>query len=188
MKRKWNNVTVVGFALSLLLAITMGCSSVDTTNMGRDSVNTMTYSPITATVGPTLHATIQVEQAVEPPLALLVTAREIGRLEFVNVDLPLPQSSAAPKVIRVEVCYQIQTFQPGSTYISQTRLYEMTTPDQAPLLLDDPTKQTALGPTCYKVGNFSVSPRGALVLGIGVIFGNIKDRILIGGIKLTFGK
>lgn len=178
MKKKWNSVIVVGFALSLLSVIYMGCSSIDT----------MTYSPITATVGPTLHATIKVEQAVSPPQALLVTARQTGRLEFVNVDLPLPQGSAAPKVTGVEVCYQIQTSQPGSTYINQTRFTEMTTPDQAPLLLDDPTDRTALGPTCYKVDNFSLSPRGALVLGIGVIFGDTEDKILIGGITLMFGK
>ena len=174
MKKKWYNI-IIGYAI-LLLTITMSCSSIDT----------MTYSPITATVSPTLHATIKVEQAVSPPHALLVTAKEIGRLEFVNIDLPLPQGPAAQKVTGVRVCYQIETSQLGSTYIKQTRMTEMTTPDQAPILLDDPTDQTALGPTCYQIDNFSMSPQGSLVLGLGVIFGDTEDKILIGGITLMF--
>jgi hypothetical protein len=177
MKEKENKL-IGWFALLLLPAITMGCSS----------IRTMTYSPITATVSPTLHATIKVEQAVSPPQALLVTAREIGRLEFVNVDLPLPQGTAAPQLTGVEVCYQIETSNPGSTYITQTRLTEMTTPNQAPILLDDPTDRTALGPTCYQVSNLSLSPRGSLVLGLGVMFGSTDDKILIGGITLMFGQ
>lgn len=177
MKEKGNKL-IGGLALLSLLAISMGCSS----------IRTMTYSPITATVSPTLHATIKVEQAVSPPQALLVTAREPGRLEFVNVDLPLPQGKAAPKVTGVEVCYQIETSNPGSTYITQTRLTEMTTPNQAPILLDDPTDRTAIGPTCYQVKNLSLSPRGSLVLGLGVMFGSTDDKILIGGITLVFGQ
>ncbi|XPS86894.1 hypothetical protein Dvar_49120 [Desulfosarcina variabilis str. Montpellier] len=62
----------------------------------------------------------------------------------------------------------------------------MTTPDQAPILLDDPTDRTALGPTCYQIDNFSMSPQGSLVLGLGVIFGDTEDKILIGGITLMF--
>ena len=177
MKGKGNKL-IAGLILMSLLVITEGCSS----------IRTMTYSPITATVSPTLHATIRVEQAVSPPQALLVTATEPGRLEFVNVDLPLPQGTAAQEVTGVEVCYQIETSNPGSTYITQTRLTEMSTPDQAPLLLDDPVHRTALGPTCYQVTNFSLSPRGSLVLGLGVMFGSTDDKILIGGITLMFGQ
>lgn len=172
------NERIGGLLLMLLLAITVGCSS----------IRTMTYSPITATVSPTLHATIRVEQAVSPPQALLVTATEPGRLEFVNVDLPLPLGTAAPKVVGVKVCYQIEASNPGSTYITQTRLTEMTTPNEAPIMVDDPTDQTALGPTCYVVDNFSVSPRGSVVLGLGVVFGSTDDKILIGGITLMFGQ
>ncbi len=165
-------------ALLFFLALSAGCTS----------IRTMTYSPITATVSPTLHPTIKVEQAISPPHALLVTATKPGRIEFVNIDLPLPQGTAAPKVTGVEVCYQIETSNPGSTYIRQTRLTAMTTPNQAPIIMEDPTDRTALGPTCYLINNLSLSPHGSVVLGLGVVFGSTDDKILIGGITLMFGQ
>lgn len=167
-----------GLALLFFLTVSVGCSA----------IRTMTYSPITATVSPTLHPTVRVGQAISPPHALLVTATEPGRLEFVNIDLPLPMGTAAPKVVGVKVCYQIEASNPGSTYITQTRLTEMTTPNEAPIMVDDPTDQTALGPTCYVVDNFSLAPEGSVVLGLGVIFGSTDEKILIGGITLMFGQ
>ncbi|HZM80040.1 MAG TPA: hypothetical protein VFC19_30265 [Candidatus Limnocylindrales bacterium] len=61
------------------------------------------------------------------------------------------------------VCYAISTTVIGRTYISQTRLTSMTTPNSAFVMLDDGLNQTAVGPLCYTVPA-GFTPTGALTL------------------------
>jgi hypothetical protein len=90
------------------------------------------------------------------------------------------------KITGVEVCYQINSAARGSTFISQTRLSEMTTPNQATVVLDDATDRTDPGPVCYSVAT-SVSPIGSIALNLRVIFGSTEDEIVLGGVRIFFG-
>lgn len=167
--------------LTLALAAT-GCA-----------VTTMNYSPRTATAdaaGPGVPVLITVESYLRPSTALVVRARqpigESDHIQWVQLDLPVPTGSAARGITGVEVCYQINTAAPGSTYISQTRLTEMTTPDQARVRMDDPTDRIDRGPACYSVPA-AISPTGSIALHLRVIFGNARDEIVLGGVRLFFG-
>jgi len=147
-----------------------------------------TYSPLTAVgVGPSGPATskISVEPYCCPSTAVVVKASEAvaeDDFQWVNLGLSGPQRT----VEAVEVCYSVKTAKPGSTYISQTRITDMTTPDQAMVRLDDATNRTDAGPTCYTV-EASVQPEGTLTLGLKVVFGSPADEIRIGMVRLERG-
>ncbi len=85
----------------------------------------------------------------------------------------------------VEVCYSLKVAKPGSTYISQTRLTDMTTPDAAHVKLDDPTDRKDAGPTCYRV-KAGFMPKGTVTLALKVVFGSTDDEIRLGMVKLYF--
>lgn len=85
----------------------------------------------------------------------------------------------------VEVCYEIKSKVPGSTYISQTRLTDMTIPNAALVKLDDGTDRKEFGPKCY-VAKGGFRPEGAVTLALKVVFGNINDAIIIGSTRLLF--
>lgn len=157
------------------------------------AITTMNYSPRSATAdaaGPGVPVLITVDSYLRPNTAIVVRAKqpigESDHVQWVQLDLPVPTGAAARRITGVEVCYQINTASPGATYITQTRLTEMTTPDQAPIRLDDATNRTDRGPACYAVAT-SISPVGSIVLHIRVIFGNTKDEIVLGAARLFFG-
>ena len=160
---------------------------------GCTSITAMTYSPITATAnGPSgpVTAKIEVQPHCCPSTALLVTAKSPALesdYQWVKLGLSVPSGPAASKVTGIEVCYEIETSQPGSTYISQTRITEMTTPDRAVVRLDEPTNRTDVGPKCYLTPT-SIVANGSLSLNLKVVFGNANDKIMLGGMKLLFGK
>lgn len=157
------------------------------------AIATMNYSPRSATAdaaGPGVPVLITVDSYLRPNTAVVVRAKqpisESDHIQWVQLDLPVATGTAARKITGVEVCYQINTDSPGSTYISQTRLTEMTTPDQAQIRVDDPTNRTDRGPACYSVAA-AISPIGSIVLHIKVIFGNTRDEIVLGAVRLFFG-
>ncbi len=147
-----------------------------------------TYSPLTAVgVGPSGPATsmISVEPFCCPSTAVVLNASQAvaeDDFQWVNLGLPGPQRP----VTAVEVCYSVETAQPGSTYISQTRITDMTTPDQALVLLDDDTNRTDVGPSCYTVET-SIEPEGTLTLALKVVVGSPADEIRIGMVRLERG-
>jgi hypothetical protein len=113
---------------------------------------------------------------------VVLTPRQvIGEGDFQWTVLGLPWDNAA--VTSVGVCYSITTAAPGTTYISQTRLVDMTTPNAAFVRLDDATDRTTTSPNCYTVPA-SVTPTGALTLELKVVFGSTADRIKLGLVKL----
>lgn len=175
-------ISLARIAGLLSLALLSGCTS----------ITAMTYSPITATAnGPSgpVTAKIEVQPHCCPSTALLVTAKSPVResdYQWVELDLPVPSGPAAPKVTGVEVCYGIETSHPGSTYISQTRITEMTTPDRTVVRLDEPTNRTDVGPKCYSTPT-SIVANGSLSLSLKVVVGNTNDKIVLGGMKLFFG-
>lgn len=151
----------------------------------------MTYSPLTGNgVGPNgpAGAKIKTEPYCCPSTALLVKANQpVGENDFQWVDLGLsvPGSAAGRRIAGVQVCYEIHAPLPDTTYISQTRLTDMTTPNAATVTLDDPTKRLAPGPTCYTVRS-AFRAKGTVTLSLKVVFGNIRDEIRLGMVRLYF--
>jgi hypothetical protein len=114
----------------------------------------------------------------------VVTAHGVVKetdFQWVEIGLVVPDEA---KVMGVVVCYQILTAKPRSTYISQTRLTSMTTPNVANVVHDDPTNLTSTTPVCYtsKASGFVV--KGTITLELKMVFGSAADKILIGGITL----
>jgi hypothetical protein len=145
-----------------------------------------TYSPLTAVGGgPSGPASskIMVEPFCCPSTAIVVTSStkvEEGDFQWVELGLPGP---TGPEIASVEVCYSLKAAEPGTTYISQTRLTDMTTPDAAHVKMDDGTDRKDPGPTC-SVSRAGFTPTGTVTLALKVVFGRAGDEIRIGMVKL----
>jgi hypothetical protein len=144
------------------------------------------YSPLTATaVGPAgPPSKLSVIAYSDPSTALQVTAGSVvseSDFQWIQLGLSVPDEITIREVV---VCYQVITAQPNSTYISQTRLTEMTTPNVATVRHDDPTNLTSTAPLCYtsKASPFTV--HGTITLELKMVFGSTSDKILIGGLTL----
>ncbi len=117
------------------------------------------------------------------PGALEITAETVvteDDYQWVIFPLILPDGG---KVTGVMIHYYINTTDPATTYIAQTRLSQMTTPDGATVMMDDDTDLYGPGPfehtsfASYQVG-------GANILELKVVIGNPDDSIVIGGIEI----
>jgi hypothetical protein len=84
----------------------------------------------------------------------------------------------------VVVCYNVITAKPGSTYISQTRLTEMTTPNVTTVRHDDGTNLTSIAPVCFTSKGSDFTVRGTITLELKMVFGSTSDKILLGGLSL----
>jgi len=167
---------VVALAAGLVGALLMVGSPA-----GAATTVTSRYSPLGATEGP--GSEFAVGAYCCPSTALVVVPGQvITDNDFQWVLLGLPWDN--PTVTSVRVCYQIQTSSPGTTFISQTRLTSMTTPNSATVVVDNGTDRTSTTPTCYSVSS-TVNPTGKLTLALKVVFGNVNDKIVIGMVSLT---
>ena len=152
---------------------------------------TMTYSPLTGiAVGPSgpASAKIKAEPYCCPSTALVVKANQPvsgSDDQWVNLGLSVPGSRAGERITGVEVCYEIHAVNPDTTYIWQTRLTAMTTPNAANVILDDPIKRKGPGPTCYGIKT-TLNARGTVTLALKVVFANTQDEIRIGMVRLSF--
>lgn len=120
--------------------------------------------------------------------AIEVTATE-PVAEGDNKWVVLGLTTQANKAIKgVQVCYQVITNSPGSTYIAQVRLTTMTTPDFSSVIHDDPTNLTSTTATCYTGNIAKHKPKvgGTTTLSLKMVFGSAGDKITIGGVKLIF--
>lgn len=120
--------------------------------------------------------------------AIEVTATE-PVAEGDNKWVVLGLTTQANKVMKgVQVCYQVITNSPGSTYISQVRLTTMTTPDFSTVIHDEPTNLTSTTATCYTTNTAKHKPKvgGTTTLSLKMVFGSAGDKITIGGVKLIF--
>jgi len=129
-------------------------------------------------------------QAPGPSEAIMVTASkevEDDDFQWILIGLTIP-SGASGKIRNVQIFYQVDTPVSGRTYISQVRLTKMTTPDVAVVIHDDGTKLTATTPTCYKSQTRIKKVQGTITLRLKMVFGDISDAILIGGIQLRVSK
>ncbi len=144
------------------------------------------YSPLTAVaVGPAgPPSLLSVRPHSGPSTALLVTAsKAVAEADFQWVELGLTVPDGA-KIEGVTVCYQVVTAKPRSTYISQTRLTAMTTPNVANVVHDDPTNLTSTAPVCYTSKAGGIVAKATITLELKMVFGSANDKIIIGGIAL----
>lgn len=142
------------------------------------------YSPLTAiAVGPAgPPSKLVVGPHSSPSSALKVTATSPvteGDFQWVKLGLAVP----SVVITGVKICYQVESDSKSKTYISQVRLTEITTPNTASVVHDDPTNLTATSPTCY-VSSTNVKVEGTITLGLKMVFERTSDVILIGGIEL----
>jgi hypothetical protein len=144
------------------------------------------FSPLTAVaVGPAgPPSKLTVKPHSSPSTAIVVTAAGAVKetdFQWVLLGLTVP---AGLKIKAVVVCYQIIGSREGS-YISQTRLTQMTTPNTALVVHDDPTNLTSPTPLCYQsVVKGSVTVKGTLTLELKMVVARKTDNILVGGISL----
>lgn len=145
--------------------------------------NVQYFSPLGASPGgPSGPAT---NKLTVKPYCCPSTALEISATSAINendlqwVNIPLDGIIAGP-ISSVTVCYQVMGA--GDSYISQVRLTEMTTPDKAMVMLDDPTDLKSKSVTCYTAKtNYSIKGTATLALRIVLAPGG---KINIGGISI----
>jgi hypothetical protein len=142
------------------------------------------FSPLTAqAVGPAgPPSLLTVGPHAGPSTAVVIKSGGVVKetdLQWIQLGLTVP---GGIKVKAVVVCFQVVGR--GSTYISQTRLTQMTTPDVALVVHDDPTNLTSTLPVCYKskASGFTVS--ATITLELKIVIGRKSDKILVGGIAL----
>jgi hypothetical protein len=146
------------------------------------------FSPLTAIPEDPTGARSLVLGVAPYGYALEVTATE-PVTEVNNKWVVLGLTTTANKAIKgVQVCYEVTTDSPGSTYIAQVRLTTMTTPDFQTVIHDDPTDLTSTSPTCYTSNTAKRKPKvgGTTTLSLKMVFGSASDKITIGGVKLIF--
>lgn len=175
---------LAGLLAGSLLAIAPSANAEDSGSVQAVAVQAR-YNPIGATAtGPSGPASAKFTAGPHccPSNALVLTPKQvIGEADLQWLDLGLNWDNAG--ITSVDVCYAISTSVVGTTYISQTRVSEMTTPNSAVVRLDDGTNRTTPTANCYTVPA-SFTPSGALSLSLKVVFGNVNDRITIGMVKV----
>lgn len=171
--------------LGVLLTLLLGQLPIATASVAGPALS---YSPLTAVAsGPSGPASAQLVVGPHccPSTAIIVQApAAVGEDAFQFVEIGLT-TRADRAITRLRVCYEIDAPAPGLTYISQTRLTDMETPDAAFVILDDATDRTDLGPTCYNVDT-NLRTRGAVTLALKIVIDDPADAITIGAIKLRF--
>ena len=124
--------------------------------------------------------TLQISYPSVSHPSTIVTCTSPGDLKWVSMGLPLPQNIT---IHEVTVCYELSN---AGSFISQVRLVEMSTPNQALVRHDDPTDLKSTSPTCYasKVAGFT--PSVAVILELRLNFQNTSDEIKLGAVGVTF--
>lgn len=178
-------VAVAAFAVVVVSLLVTGPSTASAVSPAAVPV-TARYSPLGATAnGPSGPATAKftVGPYCCPSTAVVLTPTAVSTetdLQWMHLGL----SSDNTSVSSVQVCYAITTTVVGRTYISQTGIADMTTPNSSLVRLDDGTNRTAVGPVCYTVPA-SFTPTGAMTLELKVVFGSTSDRITVGMVALS---
>src|SRR5215471_401034 len=88
----------------------------------------------------------------------IVSCTAPGDFKWVSMGLRLPPDAQIGEVI---ICYEVSN---ARSFISQVRLVEMTTPDHAAVIHDDPTDLTSTTPATYSSAVSGLIPSGAVTL------------------------
>jgi hypothetical protein len=140
------------------------------------------YGPLGAVAqGPSGAAAADFTAVASGPSVTLTPQRVITETGFQWVSLALPWDHG--DITSVRVCYKVIAASAGGTYLSQTRLSDMTIPPTSTVRLDDGTNRTSTAGACYTVTT-GFAPAGAVTLELKVVFGSTNDRIQIGAIQL----
>ncbi len=140
--------------------------------------HTIWVSPLTMITG---DARLTIEPTSPGPgTSVRITTTASGDLQWVDLGLVLPNNIL---IESIEFCYQLAV---GSSFISQTRVTRMTTPDHATVIHDDGTDLTNVGPDCYASFPNPVLPvEGTLTLSFRLNFSSPGHWIDIGAIALN---
>jgi hypothetical protein len=109
----------------------------------------------------------------------VVTCTATGDLKWVSVGLRLPPDVQIEAVI---ICYEVSN---ARSFISQVRLTEMTTPDHANVIHDDPSHLTSTAPATYSSAIPGLVPSGAVALELRLSFQNTSDEIQLGAVGVN---
>lgn len=142
------------------------------------------FSPLTAqSVGPAgPPSLLTVGPHSGPSTAIVIASAGVVKetdFQWIQIGLTVPDGL---KIKGVVVCYQVVG--KGSSYISQTRLTQMTTPNVALVVHDDPTNLTSTAPVCYQSKVAGVVVKGTFTLELKIVIARRTDRILVGGLAL----
>jgi hypothetical protein len=186
-------------AVTILLVFISGCTNTTSSTQANDiaklKVQNIWISPLVAyPMGPNGPKTTMVDAGICdasviacPPSALEITSTGVvAENDFQWVVFPLAVPDGAT-IKGVKLYYSTNAVNPSSTYISQTRLTQMTTPNSALVMMDDATNQVGPGPTFYE-STTSYQVAGANSLNLKVVIGNPADSIVIGGIEIFIEK
>jgi hypothetical protein len=88
----------------------------------------------------------------------VVTCTAPGDFKWVSLGLRLPPEVQIDTVL---ICYEVSN---ARSFISQVRLVEMTTPERATVIHDDPTHLTSTAPATYSSAVSRLVPSGAVTL------------------------
>lgn len=114
--------------------------------------------------------------------AVEVKATAPGDLKWISLGLKIPPFH---EISAVQVCYQLSN---SGSFISQIRLAEMRTPDQAVVRHDDGTDLLSVQPTCYRSQLATgYRPDGAVLLELRLNFQNAVDTITLGAVGVEVG-
>lgn len=146
-------------------------------------MQTISFSPTAYVTG---DPTLRISYPFVSHPSTVITCTSAGDLKWVSMGLHLPPNVS---VEEVTICYQISNLNskiPPKSFISQVRLVEMSTPNQAIVHHDDPTDLKSTSPTCYssKVGGYT--PTAAVTLELRLNFQNTTDQILLGAVGVKF--
>jgi hypothetical protein len=112
----------------------------------------------------------------------VVTCVAPGDLKWITMGLHLPQNC---KIETILICYQLSS---ATSFVSQIRLTEMDTPDQATVIHDDPRDLQSVSPTVFSsdVGGKVPAPGKTVELGLRLNFQNLGDEIRLGAVGIKY--
>jgi hypothetical protein len=111
----------------------------------------------------------------------IVTSKKTGDFKWISMGLNLPENITIEELI---ICYQVSN---ARSFISQVRLSEMATPDQALVRYDDPADLQSTTPVRYSsiVGGIVRTPGSAVTLELKLNFRNTADKISFGAVGVV---
>ena len=186
-------------AVTVMLVFMSGCTGTTPSNQTDDiaklKVQNIWINPLVAyPMGPNGPKTTMIDAGICDasdiactPSALEITSKSVvteNDSQWIAFPLTVPDGAT---IKGVKVYYSINAGNPSNTYITQTRLAQMTTPDVASVMMDDGTDLMGPGPTAH-VSNTSYSITGANELNLRVVIGDPADSIVIGGIEIFIEK
>lgn len=139
-------------------------------------------------LGPTDYVTgdpsLQITYPSSHHPSTVVTSRTTGDFKWISMSLRLPENVTIEELV---INYRVSSAQ---SFISQVRLSEIATPDQALVRYDDPTDLQGTTSTRYRslVGGIVPTPGAAVILELRLNFQNSADEIFLGAVGVVLSE